>query len=47
MPIKIGTLNFSLWLKYKKYLVKGLLVEVENSNDILCMQEVDTEPGFD
>ena len=44
MELKIATLNLCLGLKYKKLMVEQLM----NSNkiDILCLQEVDLEFGF-
>ena len=42
---KLATLNLCLGLKNKKHLVKSLLEE--NKIDILCLQEVEIENGFD
>ena len=45
VELKIGTLNLCLGLKHKKDLVKNILYE--NKIDILCLQEVEIESGFD
>ena len=43
--LKIATLNLCLGLKFKKDLVKNILVE--NDIDILSMQETEIESNFD
>ena len=43
--LKIATLNLCLGLKYKKDLVKEILLK--NDIDILMMQEIEIESGFD
>ena len=45
VDIKIATLNLCLGLKFKKQMVEQIL-SVNNIN-ILCMQEVEIENGFD
>ena len=45
MTMKIGTLNLCLGLKSKKEDVKELILG--NQIDILCLQEVEVETGYD
>ena len=45
MDVKIASLNLCLGLKFKKQMVEQILLE--NTIDILCLQEVEVENGFD
>ena len=45
MSVKMASLNLCLGLKFKKDLEKNIILE--NEIKILCMQEVEVEPGFD
>ena len=43
--IKVATLNLCLGLKHKKLMIEHMLNE--NRIDILCLQEVDIENGYE
>ena len=45
MNLKIATLNLCLGLKNKKFMIEKMLYE--SKIDILCLQEVEVEHGFD